>query len=83
MDHALKQGVPIIGINDSGGARIQEGVESLGGYAEIFHRNVKASGVIPQISLIMGPCAGGRSLFTCNNRFYNHDKISIYVCYWT
>ena len=59
MEHALKQGVPIIGINDSGGARIQEGVESLGGYAEIFHRNVKASGVIPQISLIMGPCAGG------------------------
>lgn len=59
MDHALKQGVPIIGINDSGGARIQEGVESLGGYAEIFQRNVKASGVIPQISLIMGPCAGG------------------------
>jgi propionyl-CoA carboxylase beta chain len=59
MDHALKQGVPIIGINDSGGARIQEGVESLAGYAEIFHRNVKASGIIPQISLIMGPCAGG------------------------
>ena len=59
MDHALIQGVPIIGINDSGGARIQEGVESLAGYAEIFHRNVKASGVIPQISLIMGPCAGG------------------------
>ena len=59
MDHALKQGVPIIGINDSGGARIQEGVDSLGGYAEIFHRNVKASGVVPQISLIMGPCAGG------------------------
>lgn len=59
MDHALKQGVPIIGINDSGGARIQEGVESLGGYADIFHRNVRASGIIPQISLIMGPCAGG------------------------
>lgn len=59
MDLALKQGVPIIGINDSGGARIQEGVESLAGYAEIFHRNVKASGVVPQISLIMGPCAGG------------------------
>jgi acetyl-CoA carboxylase carboxyltransferase component len=59
MDHALKQGVPIIGINDSGGARIQEGVESLAGYAEIFHRNVKASGIIPQISLIMGPCASG------------------------
>jgi acetyl-CoA carboxylase carboxyltransferase component len=59
MDLALKQGVPIIGINDSGGARIQEGVVSLAGYAEIFHRNVKASGVVPQISLVIGPCAGG------------------------
>jgi len=59
MDLALKQGVPIIGINDSGGARIQEGVMSLAGYAEIFHRNVAASGVVPQISLIIGPCAGG------------------------
>jgi propionyl-CoA carboxylase beta chain len=59
MDLALKQGVPVIGINESGGARIQEGVASLAGYAEIFHRNVKASGVVPQISLIMGPCAGG------------------------
>jgi len=59
MDLALKQGSPIIGINESGGARIQEGVESLAGYAEIFYRNVKASGVVPQISLIMGPCAGG------------------------
>ena len=59
MDLALKQGVPIIGINDSGGARIQEGVMSLAGYAEIFHRNVAASGVVPQISLILGPCAGG------------------------
>jgi len=59
MELALKQGVPIIGINDSGGARIQEGVASLAGYAEIFHRNVKASGIVPQISLIMGPCAGG------------------------
>ena len=59
MDFALKQGAPIIGVNDSGGARIQEGVASLAGYAEIFHRNVKASGVVPQISLIMGPCAGG------------------------
>jgi propionyl-CoA carboxylase beta chain len=59
MDLALKQGSPILGINDSGGARIQEGVASLAGYAEIFHRNVKASGVVPQISLIMGPCAGG------------------------
>ena len=59
MDLALKTGVPVIGMNDSGGARIQEGVESLGGYAEIFWRNVQASGVIPQISLVMGPCAGG------------------------
>ena len=59
MDLALKQGVPIIGINDSGGARIQEGVMSLAGYAEIFRRNVSCSGVVPQISLIMGPCAGG------------------------
>ena len=59
MDHAMKVGAPVIGINDSGGARIQEGVDSLGGYAEVFQRNVMASGVIPQISLIMGPCAGG------------------------
>ncbi|HUH46896.1 MAG TPA: carboxyl transferase domain-containing protein, partial [Arenibacter sp.] len=59
MDLALKIGVPIIGLNDSGGARIQEGVRSLGGYADIFHRNVIASGVVPQISAIMGPCAGG------------------------
>lgn len=59
MDMALKVGAPVIGINDSGGARIQEGVDSLGGYGEIFQRNVISSGVIPQISLIMGPCAGG------------------------
>ena len=59
MDLAMKIGVPVIGLNDSGGARIQEGVRSLGGYADIFHRNVKASGVIPQLSAIMGPCAGG------------------------
>ena len=59
MDHAMKVGAPLIGLNDSGGARIQEGVASLGGYAEVFQRNVLASGVIPQISLIMGPCAGG------------------------
>lgn len=59
MDMALKIGVPVIGLNDSGGARIQEGVRSLGGYADIFYRNVMASGVIPQISAIMGPCAGG------------------------
>jgi propionyl-CoA carboxylase beta chain len=59
MDQALKVGAPIIGINDSGGARIQEGVASLAGYAEVFQRNILASGVVPQISLIMGPCAGG------------------------
>jgi len=59
MDAAMKVGAPVIGLNDSGGARIQEGVASLGGYAEVFQRNVLASGVIPQLSLIMGPCAGG------------------------
>ena len=59
MDLAVKVGAPIIGLNDSGGARIQEGVRSLGGYADIFFRNVQTSGVIPQISAIMGPCAGG------------------------
>ncbi len=59
MDMAMKTGAPMIGLNDSGGARIQEGVRSLGGYADIFFRNVQSSGVIPQISAIMGPCAGG------------------------
>lgn len=59
MDQALKVGAPMIGLNDSGGARIQEGVRSLAGYANIFHRNVQVSGVIPQLSAIMGPCAGG------------------------
>jgi len=59
MDRAMLVGAPVIGLNDSGGARIQEGVESLAGYAEVFQRNVNASGVIPQLSLIMGPCAGG------------------------
>ncbi len=59
MDQAMKVGAPVIGLNDSGGARIQEGVSSLAGYAEVFQRNVLASGVVPQISLIMGPCAGG------------------------
>lgn len=59
MDKAMKVGAPLIGINDSGGARIQEGVKSLGGYADIFQRNIMASGVIPQISAIFGPCAGG------------------------
>lgn len=59
MDHALRLGLPLIGINDSGGARIQEGVNSLAGYGEIFYRNTRASGVIPQLSVILGPCAGG------------------------
>src|SRR5688572_7191586 len=59
MDLAMQNGAPVIGLNDSGGARIQEGVVSLGGYADIFYRNTLASGVIPQISAIMGPCAGG------------------------
>ncbi len=59
MDQAMKVGAPIIGLNDSGGARIQEGVRSLAGYAEIFQLNILASGVVPQISAIFGPCAGG------------------------
>jgi len=59
MDQALKVGAPIVGLNDSGGARIQEGVASLAGYADVFQRNVLASGVVPQVSLVMGPCAGG------------------------
>jgi len=59
MDEAMKVGAPVIGLNDSGGARIQDGVASLAGYAEVFQRNVLASGVVPQVSLIMGPCAGG------------------------
>ncbi|HRP79185.1 MAG TPA: carboxyl transferase domain-containing protein, partial [Aquamicrobium sp.] len=59
MDMAVRNGAPVIGLNDSGGARIQEGVASLAGYADVFKRNVDASGVVPQISVIMGPCAGG------------------------
>ena len=72
MDLAMKVGVPIIGINDSGGARIQEGVVSLGGYADIFLRNTLASGVVPQISCIMGPCAGWRGLQSGDHRFQYH-----------
>ena len=59
MDMAVENGAPVIGLNDSGGARIQEGVDSLAGYGEVFKRNIQASGVVPQISVIMGPCAGG------------------------
>ena len=68
QEMALRNGAPIIGLNDSGGARIQEGVVSLGGYADIFLRNTLSSGVIPQISVILGPCAGGRSLFSGHHR---------------
>ena len=63
MDMAMRVGAPVIGLNDSGGARIQEGVDSLGGYADVFQANVHASGVIHQISVIMGPCAGGAGTF--------------------
>ena len=69
MDMALKVGAPLIGINDSGGARIQEGVTALAGYAEIFERNIMASGVIPQISAIFGPCAGGAVYSPARNNF--------------
>ena len=60
MDWAARIGCPIVGMNDSGGARIQEGIDALAGYADIFQRNVDLSGVVPQLSLIMGPCAGTR-----------------------
>src|SRR5438552_2901286 len=77
MDLAMKVGAPIVGLNDSGGARIQEGVVSLGGYAEIFFRNVLASGVVPQISAIMGPCAGGAAYSTAMTDFtFMVDKTS-------
>lgn len=77
MDHALKLKVPLIGINDSGGARVQEGVNSLAGYGEIFYRNTLASGVIPQISVILGPCAGGAVYSPALTDFvFAVDKIS-------
>jgi propionyl-CoA carboxylase beta chain len=74
MDFAMKVGCPVVGLNDSGGARIQEGVVSLGLYGEIFRRNVHASGVIPQISLIMGPCAGRRGLLPRDHRLHRHGR---------
>src|SRR3569623_777333 len=79
MDLAMKIGAPVIGLNDSGGARIQEGVASLGGYAEVFQRNVLASGVIPQISLIMGPCAGGAVYSPAMTDFIFMEKDSSYM----
>ena len=74
MDLAMKTGCPVIGINEGGGARIQEGVVSLGLYGEIFHRNVHASGVIPQISLIMGACAGGHVYSPARHRLHRHGR---------
>ena len=74
LDMAIKNGLPIIGLNDSGGARIQEGVSSLGGYAEVFQRNVLASGLIPQISAILGAMRRGSCIFSCNDRFYIHVR---------
>src|SRR5438270_724969 len=79
MDMAMKVGAPVIGLNDSGGARIQEGVASLAGYAEVFQRNVLASGVIPQISLIMGPCAGGAVYSPAMTDFIFMVKDSSYI----
>ena len=74
MDLALRNGVPIIGLIDSGGARIQEGVRSLGGYAEIFRRNAQYSGVIPQISVMLGPCAGGAAYSPALDRSHYHGR---------
>ena len=82
MDMAMQMGAPIIGLNDSGGARIQEGVRSLAGYAEIFLRNSMASGVIPQISAIMGPCAGG-AVYSPALTDFNGEKLRLYVYYRT
>ena len=79
MDQAMKVGAPVIGLNDSGGARIQEGVASLAGYADVFQRNVLASGVIPQVSLIMGPCAGGAAYSPAMTDFIFMVKDSSYM----
>ena len=72
MDHAMRVGAPVIGLNDSGGARIQEGVASLAGYADVFQRNVLASGVVPQISVIMGPVRRRRGLLAGDDRLHLH-----------
>ena len=74
MDHAMKVGAPVIGLNDSGGARIQEGVASLGGYAEVFQRNVMASGVVPQISRDHGPMRGRRRVLAGDDRLHLHGE---------
>src|SRR5258705_12430637 len=80
MDQAMKVGAPVIGLNHSGGARIQEGVASLGGYAEVFQRNVMASGVVPQITMVMGPCAGGAVYSPAMTDFIFMVKASSYMC---
>ena len=80
MDMAMRNGAPIIGINDSGGARIQEGVASLGGYADVFQMNTLASGVVPQISMIMGPCAGGAVYSPAMDRFHLHGEGTLLTC---
>ena len=80
MDQAMKMGAPCIGINDSGGARIQEGINALAGYAEIFQRNILASGVIPQISGIFGPCAGGDCLLSCADRLHLDEWKAHHIC---
>src|SRR5690606_10103401 len=79
MDQAMKVGAPVIGLNDSGGARIQEGVASLGGYADVFQRNVMAAGVIPQISMIMRPCAGGAAYYPATTGLTFMVKDSSYM----
>ena len=81
MDHAVRVGAPFIGLNDSGGARIQEGVDALAAYGEIFNRNVMASGVIPQISCIMGPCAGGAVYSPAMTDFtFMVESFFVHVC---
>lgn len=79
---ALKNGAPIIGLNDSGGARIQEGLASLVGYSEIFLRNTLSSGVIPQISAIMGPCAGGAVLPSAHRLYLHGEEQQLHVPHW-
>src|SRR5207244_7545612 len=79
MDLAMKNGAPVVGLNDGGGARVQEGVVSLAGYADIFQRNVMSSGVIPQISVIMGPCAGGAVYSPAMTDFIFMTKSSRYM----
>ena len=80
QDMALRMRAPIIGLFDAGGARIQEGVAALGGYGEVFRRNTEASGVIPQISVIMGPCAGGDVLFARHDRLHHHGARTRATC---